>query len=220
MLAIPNILSAEELAEVRRELGALPFGDGRVTAGPTAAKVKDNQQADAADPGTIRLNHRVRKALMRSAQFTVFARPMRWSVMRFSRYGEGQRYGRHYDRWSRLSESGEPMRSDLSFTLFLNDPQDYDGGELRLDRTEGPMTVKLPAGAVFVYSTGVLHEVQPVLRGERLVCAGWVQSQLRSGDQREMLFDLERVRASMDDTEPRLVLDKTIGSLLRMWAEA
>ena len=111
------------------------------------------------------------------------------------------------------------MRTDLSFTLFLSEPDTYAGGALLLDGLDGEREARPGAGSLVLYATGVPHRVTPVTAGERLACVGWVQSALRREDQRELLFDLARTRAALPDGEARLLLDKSIGGLLRMWSE-
>jgi PKHD-type hydroxylase len=161
----------------------------------------------------------VRDALTSNFLFQFYTRPVRWSRLLFSVYHEGQAYGRHYDNWNKRADDNGRMRSDVSFTLFLSEPESYEGGELVLERPEGALTVKMPAGSIFVYPTGVIHQVLPVTSGTRRVCVGWIQSHIRSFEQRELLFDLECILHNLEKGEPRKLLDKSIGSLLRMWAE-
>lgn len=118
-----------------------------------------------------------------------------------------------------VDEHGGPLRTDLSFTLFLQDPGAYDGGALLIDGLDGEREFRPAAGSAVVYQTGQLHRVTPVTRGERLACVGWIQSRVRRADQRELLFDLERIRPATPEGEARLLLDKAIGNLLRMWSE-
>lgn len=218
MIPIYRVLNEEQIGHVRAVLSELPFQDGKATAGPKARPVKFNEQASDTE-GKRKLQQYVRDRLMENPDFRLYARPARWSNLLFSRYGEGQHYGRHFDNWNKNCEGGGRMRSDLSFTLFLGEPNSYEGGELALERPEGQITIKLPAGSVFVYSTGIIHQVLPIRSGMRSVCVGWVQSQIRSEERRQLLYDLEKVLANMQEGEPRLILDKTIGTLLRMWAE-
>lgn len=214
MLTIAQVLSAEDVARVREGLEAARFVSGKKTAGPAARKVKENAQSDGADPKVQALARFVREALARHPVFASYARPARWSGVMFSRYVGGDAYGFHVDD----PVMGE-IRTDLSFTLFLAEPETYEGGALLIDGLDGEREVKLPAGSVVLYPTGALHRVTPVTIGERLAAVGWIQSLIRRGDQREVLFDLSRTRASMADSEARLTLDKAIGNLMRMWAE-
>lgn len=217
MLTIADILAAEDIERVRSELELLPFIDGRKTAGPTAAKVKSNHQADGKDPKTLALAAFVRQALERSPVFIAYARPQRWSRILFSRYREGEAYGFHTDDATMESIDGRRMRTDLSFTLFLSDPATYEGGALLMDGLDGERELKPAAGTAVIYQTGQLHQVTPVTSGERLAAVGWVQSMVSRSDAREIIFDLQRVRWTTPEGPSRLLLDKSIGNLLRMW---
>jgi PKHD-type hydroxylase len=217
MLTIVDVLTAREAAALRERLADVPFRDGKLTAGPAARRVKANLQADGSDAAVQELSAGVRLALERSDVFRLYARPARWSKLLFSRYSPGDAYGAHVDDATMAAEDGGRLRTDLSFTVFLSDPDAYEGGALVVDGLDGEREVKLPAGGAVIYPTGALHRVQPVTRGERLACVGWVQSLVRRGDERELLFDLGRVRASLPDGEARLLLDKSIGALLRLW---
>ena len=218
MLLIADVLSAEEADRVRRGLAEAPFADGRRTAGGAARAVKANRQARGDDDRVEPLARFVRQALERNGAFQAYARPARWSPVLFNRYGPGERYGAHMDD-ALMAEGEGLLRSDLSFTLFLSDLGAYEGGELVLEGTDGERAVKPAAGALVVYSTGALHRVEEVTAGERLAAVGWVQSLVRRADQREILFDLSRIRDATAAGEPRLLLDKSIGNLLRLWAE-
>lgn len=218
MLTIEGVLEAEDVARVRGGLAHAPFRDGKRTAAGDARRVKANRQADGADEGVAKLAEFVKKALQRNPLVQTYVRPARWSRLMFNRYGPGETYGLHVD--DPVMGDGEArLRTDLSFTLFLTDPADYDGGELLIDGLDGERVVKLSAGGMAVYPTGALHRVTPVTSGERLACVGWVQSLIRRADEREILFDLARVRASMTRSDARLVLDKSIAALVRLWGE-
>ena len=218
MLTIAEVLSVEDVARVREGLASARFGDGRRTAGSAARRVKANQQAEPGDPAVEALERFIRQALERSETFGLYARPARWSKLLFSRYGPGDAYGMHTDDPFMAAEGGGRLRTDLSFTLFLSEPESYDGGALVIDGLDGEREIRPPAGAAVLYPTGALHQVQPVTRGERLACVGWIQSLVARGDQRELLFDLSRVRAVVPEGEARLLLDKSVGGLLRLWA--
>lgn len=219
MIVLADVLSPDEVATVREGLAAAPFRDGRATAGAAARRVKDNEQARGDDPGVRALAGLVREALERHPVFTPLVRPARWSSLMFSRYSSGQHYGLHTDDAGMLDEHGGALRTDLSFTLFLHDPDAYDGGALLVDGLDGEREFRPVAGSAVVYQTGQLHRVTPITRGERLACVGWIQSAVRRPDQRELLFDLERVALSQPPGEARLLLDKSLGNLLRMWVE-
>lgn len=220
MLTLGEILAPEDTARVRDGLAKARFKDGKATAGAQARKVKANAQADADDPLVPPLRRFVRDALQRSELFRLYARPARWSHILFSRYTPGDGYGMHTDDVTMADEDGGRLRTDLSFTLFLSDPETYEGGALVLDALDGERRVKLPAGAMVIYSTGLLHRVEAVTSGERLAAVGWIQSHVRRQDEREILFDLARVRATLPDAEPRLLLDRATGALARLWTDS
>lgn len=219
MIVLADVLTDDELARVREGLARAPFRDGKATAGPAARRVKDNEQARGDDPQVQALARLVREALERHPVFAALARPARWSTLMFSRYSGGQQYGFHTDDAAMRDERGDPLRTDLSVTLFLADPADYDGGALLIDGLDGEREFRPAAGSAVLYQTGQMHCVTPVTRGERLACVGWLQSQVRRADRRELLFDLERLRPAVPEGEARLLLDKSIGGLLRMWSE-
>lgn len=219
MLVVADVLPPEEVLNLQDGLAAAPFVDGRTTAGVTARAVKANTQADRDDPAVQSLAGRVRAALEREPLIRHYARPVRWSRTIFSRYRPGDAYGLHLDDAIMGAEDGGRLRTDLSFTLFLSSPEDYEGGALEVHGLDGEREVRLPAGSLALYPTGALHRVTPVTGGERLACVGWIQSAVRGADQRELLFDLARARAALPDGEPRLLIDKSLGGLLRMWAE-
>jgi PKHD-type hydroxylase len=218
-LIVLDVLDAQSVQAIQQGLATAPFRDGRATAGPAAERVKRNEQARGDDPDVINLERRARLALEAHPTFRSLVRPARWSRLIFSRYGEGQQYGLHADNAAMYDEGGWPLRTDISFTLFLSDPATYEGGALLLRDLAGEREFRPAAGSAVLYPTGQLHRVTPVTRGVRLACVGWVQSQVRRADQRELLFDLERVRQPPDTEEASLLLDKSIGNLLRMWSE-
>jgi PKHD-type hydroxylase len=218
MLIIADVLTPEDLAKVRGHLDAAPLVDGKKTAGIEAKKVKANRQADAADAKVQALMKFVRQALERNPMFQLYARPAKMTPVMFNVYGQGETYGLHADE-TIMGRGVNRIRSDFSFTLFLSDPETYEGGELVVVGTEGDRSVKPRAGSMVVYSTGALHRVNPVTRGERRAAVGWVQSLVRRPDEREVLFDLGRVRAALPDSDARLLLDKSINNLIRIWGE-
>lgn len=219
MIVLTDVLGPQQVIEARKTLEAAPFRDGRATAGAAAEAVKANTQARGDDPGVVALAHRVRLALEAHPTMRALVRPTRWSNLIFSRYGPGQQYGLHVDTAGMHDARGAPLRTDFSFTLFLSDPETYAGGELVVQDLSGERTFRPAAGGAVLYPTGALHRVAPVTRGERLACVGWVQSQIRRADQRELLYDLERARADLSPSDASLLLDKSIGGLLRMWGE-
>jgi PKHD-type hydroxylase len=219
-IVLDNVLSTAEVLRVRESLAHVPFRDGRATAGPAAREVKQNEQADGSDVEVGALARLVKIAIERHPTFYAWARPLRWSNLMFSRYVSGHRYGAHTDDAYLRDDQGWPLRTDLSFTLFLSDPNDYDGGALKFLAGSSERSFRPAAGSAVLYATGLLHEVTPVTSGVRLACVGWVQSFIRRADQREVLFDLDRVRHELTEGPAQLHLDKAIGNLLRMWGES
>src|SRR5436190_8698656 len=195
-LAIADVLSAEDAAEIRAALAHAPFEAGARTAGWNARLVKDNEQAR--DSATLRLlrllRERVEGAIGKNELFSLAVRPKALTPLVFSRYGGGQPYGSHDD-----NPLMGGIRTDVSFTLFLAEPEAYDGGELVIESPSGEDAVKLPAGHMVVYPSTALHRVEPVTRGERVAAVGWAQSHIRDAAQRELLFDLETARRRLFD---------------------
>lgn len=216
--SISGVLAQDDLSRIRAALVALSFADGRSTAGWHARLTKLNEQAETSDGRAAAISELITERLLANDVFRVAARPKRISPLLFSRYGEGMSYGPHVD-----DALMNGLRSDLSFTLFLNDPREYDGGELVLDRTDGEQSHKLNAGDVFLYPSTTLHRVDPVTRGTRLVAVGWLQSMIRRADERELLFDLETARMGVfqrgGKTAEFDLLSKCLSNLIRLWAE-
>lgn len=221
ILTISQLLNAEQLAAIRRTLAQIPFEDGRATAGHAAKRVKNNQQARRDEPELQDINRAVTQALQQSPLFQSFALPHRTTAPIFSRYQPDMSYGDHVD--NAIMPGTPPVRSDLSLTLFLSEPDEYDGGELLIDTDLNPQTVKLPAGSMVVYPSSTLHRVAPVRHGERLVAVAWVQSLVRDHARRQMLFEFGRALRALEDKSPQtreaLQLSKIRTNLLRMWTE-
>lgn len=222
ILCIGDVLSEEAVARIRQQLDHVSFHDGRETAGWHARTVKRNEQADGRDERVTALRREVDEAISANALFRMAARPRRIMPARFSRYSDAMEYGNHVDDAVMSSPEG-PLRTDVSFTLFLSAPEDYDGGELVTDTSAGEETYKLPAGSMIVYPSSTLHRVAPVTRGTRVAAIGWVQSQVRDPARREILFDLDTSRRQLFDrhgkTEEFDAITKSLSNLLRMWAE-
>ncbi len=218
LITIADVLSREDLDEIRSMLGAMRFEDGRATAGWSARLVKENEQAREGAALAL-LRERVSKAILENEVFSLAARPKALTPLLFSRYTEGQHYGSHVD-----NPLMNGIRTDVSFTLFLADSDTYDGGELVIESMAGEEEVKLPAGHLVAYDSTTLHRVAAVTRGERLVAVGWAQSYVRDSARRELLFDLETARrnlfAQSGKTPEFDLLAKTSANLFRMWAEA
>lgn len=218
IVQIGGLLPEATVADLRRSLGedGAQFKPGALTAGWHAKSVKHNEQASGT--AAAQAVAAVKEALSAHPVFTAVARPKALAGLLVSRYGPGMEYGTHVD-----NAMMHGMRTDLSFTVFLEQPENYDGGELIIEANDGEQAVKLPAGSAVVYPTTSLHRVAQVTRGERLVVVGWVRSLVRRDDQREILFDLDQVIASLRSGEAgRPMLDrlmKTKANLLRMWVE-
>lgn len=217
-LCLGEILSPERLAAIAAALGRARFIDGKATAGWSAAGVKANQQAD--DPALVPLAAEIEAALRAHRVFALAARPRRLHPMLFARYEPGMTYGPHVDD----ALMGEPpLRTDLALTLFLSEPETYDGGELSIDHPGGEQSYKLPAGAAVLYPATSLHQVTPVTRGVRLVAVTWIQSLIRDPGQREILFDLDTARRTLFAREGKSrefdLMSKSLANLLRLWAE-
>lgn len=217
-LAIEGLIDPATVAVLREEAAALEFEDGAKTAGRFAREVKANDQA-AASPARDAVLEVVTRALQANPLFAAAARPKAMTPLILSRYRMGQTYGLHVD-----DAVMGGVRTDISFTLFLSDPDSYDGGALIIEDSLESRAVKLAAGSVFLYPSTTLHRVEPVTVGERLVVVGWVQSRIRSAEKREILFDLDRsiaeIHASAGKSAVFDTLCKTRSNLLRMWAEA
>lgn len=228
LLTLPDILSAEDLTTAHSLLANASWADGRDSAGPQARSVKNNQQLphDSATAQAIR--SMVLNGLNRSPLFFSAALPLRIFTPRINRYGgEANTYGNHIDNAIRLKagDNGqtEHVRTDVSCTVFLNKPETYGGGELTISDTYGTRGVKLPAGHAVLYPGTSLHQVTPVTRGQRLACFFWVQSMVRSDEQRRLLFELDMnilaLRQQHGETPETTALTGTYHNLLRMWAE-
>jgi PKHD-type hydroxylase len=220
-LVLQDVLAAEDLARVRTELSELAWVSGKRTAGVAARGVKENLQADGAEPRVQELERFVAEALRRHPLFEIAARPARLSRMLFSRYEPGMTYGAHPDD-ALMGKGEDKLRTDLAFTIFLADSASYEGGELVVDSALGEQGIKLEAGDAILYSAGSIHHVAPVTAGVRLAAVGWVQSFVPDLTQRETLFDLSVTRSRLAEAGVArgelLRLDKSISNLLRMWA--
>lgn len=216
LFTVPELLSAEGVADLRSRLESVPLVDGKSTAGWHAKGVKQNQQLDAkaAKP----LGDEVRSLILKHPLFQVAARPKQVQSIRFNRYSDGMFYGRHTD-----NALMNGVRTDLSFTLFLSDPSSYEGGELVVEGADSEQAYKLAAGSMLVYPSTSLHRVEPVTKGVRWAAIGWMQSQIRDAQQREILFELDTVRRSLfqqhGKTDEFDLVSKSLTNLLRMWVE-
>jgi len=223
-IVIPQLLTSALVADARRILDGAEWQDGKATAGHQAAGAKDNRQVPVDHPASRQVGTMVLKALSENALFMAAALPSQILPPMFSTYSGGQKFGTHVDGAIRqIPGSGKPLRADLSATLFLSEPADYDGGELVIQDTYGTKGVKLPPGHLVLYPSTSLHHVTPVTRGTRLASFFWVQSMVRDQCQRSILFDLDVSiqRLTADHAgNPNLVrLTGVYHNLLRRWAE-
>ncbi|HEU4635728.1 MAG TPA: Fe2+-dependent dioxygenase [Edaphobacter sp.] len=224
LITIPNILSAAEVQQVCAKLDSANWVDGKVTAGYQAQQVKDNEQLAEASPLALELGDVVLKGLARSPVFMSAALPLRVFPPMFNRYRGGGRFGTHVDTAIRsVVPSGQRIRTDVSATLFLTQPEEYDGGELIVEDTYGAHSVKLPAGHMVLYPATSLHRVEPVTRGARVSSFFWIQSMIRTDADRTMLFDLDQTIQKLAVELPGSPLGVNLTgiyhNLLRRWAE-
>jgi PKHD-type hydroxylase len=225
MLAhIPAVLKPEQVAECRRLLDRAEWIDGRASAGPVAAQVKNNQEVSLAHPVFRQVGEIILTALAANPLVMAVAQPLRVSPPFFNRYQGGETYGLHNDS-ALIHVPGAPMpvRGDLAATLFLTAPDAYDGGELVVEDTYGTQRVKLPAGDMILYPASSLHRVMPVTRGARVSSFFWIQSMVRDDAKRALLVELDRARSEVNRALPNspavAQMLNVYHNLLRMWAE-
>ena len=208
LLHIPNVLSPEQVAEFRRRLESASWTDGRETVGHLGTNAKRNEQLPESSPLRRELGETVLLALASNPLFFSAALPLKYLPPRFNRYSGGGAYGYHVDGAVMNLANGEQLRSDISCTLFLSAPEEYEGGELIIGDTYGEHEVKLPAGDLVVYPSSSLHQVRPVTRGARVASFFWVQSMIRDDVQRRLLWEMdgsiERLRQTGGDAEAAL----------------
>ena len=224
LLHIPDILTAEQVAHCRQKLDQADWVDGRITAGHQSARAKDNMQLPEDHPEARELGELILTALQNNPLFMAAALPLKVFPPLFNRYQGGQSFGTHVDNAIR-QVTGTPhrVRTDLSATLFLAAPEEYEGGELSVEDTYGLHNVKLPAGHLILYPASSLHHVRPVTRGARLASFFWVQSMVRDDGQRTLLFDLDmaiqRISGEVSDHPSVIQLTGVYHNLLRRWAD-
>lgn len=216
---LPNVLSASDLQAIRELLPQVRFGDGRIT--NPHSTVKQNLQAPQDDPANGRVALIAREALMRYAELRTFAQPRTMARATVVRYEPGMNYGWHVDE--ALFPSTPPIRSDLSCTVFLNSPSDYDGGELTIQLGAQELSYKLDAGSAILYPSTTIHRVSPVTRGVRLAAITWLQSWVADSNRRELLVQLDEARALVasggDRQRLQVLLESLRTNLFRMWAD-
>ena len=225
LVQVPNVLTPEEVAFCRGRLEAGDWVDGRVTAGQQAARAKHNLQIPEDSATARELGDLILRALGRSPLFNAAALPLRVLPPLFNRYDVGMGFGAHVDGAIRMIPgAGIRMRADISTTLFLTDPSEYDGGELTIEDTFGSHAIKLPAGHMIVYPATSLHRVEPITHGSRWSAFFWSQSMVKDDGARALLYDLDRgitgARADLSDDNASVVaLTSVYHNLLRRWAE-
>ena len=224
LIEIAQILTPEEVVHCRRVLEASPWVDGRVTAGQMAAKSKLNLQIPVDSKEAEELGDLVLRALGRNPTFNSAVMPLRVLPPMFNRYDVGMTFGAHVDGSIRSAPgAGLRIRTDVSSTLFLTPPEDYDGGELQIEDTYGRHSIKLPAGAMVVYPATSLHQVAPITRGVRTACFFWVQSLIRDDNRRALLYEMDgaiqRLNQTGADELARRSLIGCYHNLVREWSE-
>lgn len=224
LLHVPNVLGPEQVAVCRAVVGAADWVDGSATAGHLAARVKRNEQLPETAEAARKAGEMVRQAVLGNPLFMAAALPHKIYPPMFNSYGPGQEFGNHIDNSIRVSPlDGAQIRTDLSCTVFLTDPEDYDGGELVVEDTYGAHGVKLAAGDAILYPSTSLHRVEPVTRGARVSSFFWLQSMVRDTTRRGLLFDLDTAiqRLTIGDAENPVITDLSgvYHNLLRQWAE-
>ena len=224
LLHIPQVLSKAEVAALRTEMAAHDWVDGARTSGAQAAQFKHNLQFPADSPAFAGLSQRVADALARHPLFVSAALPRHMLPPMFNCYRGGGQYGNHVDNaLQRDRFSGVQVRTDVSTTVFLSEPEEYEGGELIVEDTYGEHEVKLSAGDAIVYPSTSLHRVEPVIAGARIAAFLWTQSWVRDAWQRKMLFELDmtilKLRGQLGDSEEVLSLTSHYHNLLRQWGE-
>lgn len=224
MLHIPEVLSKQDVITLRDTLDAGAWVDGSATAGPLAAEVKCNEQFSTASAQYLGLSQAIVAALERHPLFVSAALPDRILPPMFNRYADGGTYGNHVDNAIQMDRNtGERLRTDVSVTVFLSEPEDYEGGELIVEDTYGSHEVKLPAGDAIVYPSSSLHRVAPVTSGARVASFLWVQSLVRDAWQRNMLFELDmtllKLRAQVGNNAEIVALTGHYHNLLRQWGK-
>ncbi|UWE14848.1 Fe2+-dependent dioxygenase [Herbaspirillum huttiense] len=224
MLHIPQVLTPQQVSHIRSELQRADWVDGRETVGEQGARVKRNRQLPELSPLGFQLGEIILDALRRNPIFFAAALPKKTMPPLFNSYEGGEHYGLHVDGSVRmLPNAAGSIRTDVSTTVFLSDPDEYDGGELVVVDTYGTHEVKLPAGDMIVYPSTSLHRVEPVTRGARVCSFFWTQSMIRDDWKRSMLFELDRnifgLRQKLGDTDEVVGLTGHYHNLLRQWAD-
>lgn len=222
LLTLPKVLSADALAQVRALLAGARFIDGKLSAGSAAQRVKRNQELQRNAAQLEHLNNIVMNALVSHPVYRAAALPLHVAAPFYARYAPGMAYGSHLDD-PIMGADGLVYRSDIAITVFLNEPEAYEGGELAMQTAFGAQTVKLPAGDAVMYPASSVHQVNEVTRGERLVAVTWVQSLVRDPARRELLYGLYQARETLLQRAPTAAETTHVNAayinLVRMWSE-
>ena len=222
LITIPDILDKQRLDFINQVLEKANFVDGTLSAGMAAKRVKNNEELAADDQQMQQLNNLVMGSLVQHDEFKAAAIPFRVAAPYYARYTKGMTYGDHVDD-PIMGGAGQQYRSDVSTTVFLNEPGEYEGGELVITTSFGEQKIKLSAGSAVVYPSSSLHHVAEVTKGTRLVAVTWSQSMIRDPAKRELLYQLNQARESLlkqrpDDVETKQI-DISYVNLFRMWSE-
>lgn len=221
IVKIAALSDQDRIASLKAKLGSLEWRDGRSTAGKVAAQVKHNLQAIMNNEAGRAIRAELEPVVLENAVVRAAARPRRMTPLLISKTSNGGHYGSHVDN-ALMGKGANRLRTDISFTLFLSDSADYEGGELVIHSAGVTQSVSGDWGQLVLYPSGSIHEVKPVTRGERIVCVGWIESLIADPAQRELMFDMENLRTSLRQKLPSgsaelLTLDKSMANLLRMW---
>jgi PKHD-type hydroxylase len=222
LLKIPGVLTQEQLSTVRKLLTRAPFIDGKLSAGDAARRVKNNEELDKNSVQLAHLNNVVMTSLVQHPVYRAGALPLRIASPYYARYAPGMTYGDHVDD-PIMGHDGAMYRSDISITVFLNEPESYTGGELVIHTSFGINEVKLAAGDAVMYPSSSLHHVREVTKGERLVAVTWLQSLVRDPAKRELLYQLYQARESLLSSSPdapeTAQVNTAYVNLIRMWGD-
>ncbi|MCG6971377.1 MAG: Fe2+-dependent dioxygenase [Gammaproteobacteria bacterium] len=222
LLEISDVLDKNKLENIRAMLDKVTYVDGKLTAGQAAQRVKNNQEMQHGSKQAEFLDHLVMSSLAEHAAFRSGALPYRVAQPVLARYTPGMQYGDHIDD-PIMGTGPHKFRTDVSVTVFLNDPDEYQGGELIINTTFGDKAVKLPAGSAVMYPSTSVHRVTEVTQGERIVAVVWLQSMVRDAAKRELLYQLDQARNTLLNTKPQAEetkqVDRSYVNLVRMWSE-
>jgi PKHD-type hydroxylase len=224
LLHIPQVLTAPQIAKSLECLAEANWADGRMTSGYLSLKTKDNRQTSDDDVAARRVGSMIVEVLEHHSLFITGTLPFKVVPPIFNRYDVGNTFGNHVDNAIRqLPGSIQRLRTDISATLFLSAPEEYDGGELMIEDTYGMHSVKLAAGDLILYPSSSVHHVKPVTRGVRFAAFFWIQSMVRDDGQRTLLFDLDmaiqQLRIAVPEHVAILQLSNVYHNLLRRWAD-